>query len=699
MPKNQARICCAFVLSFAALAAGKAPADNGKPYDTTTIDSKAHYQVTTDTSRVVWPWRTYKTSSHNPPIMNITQHKGKLADGYVFISPVDSNKKDGTYDLSGTGFIMDTNGDLIFAADEDGMGFCDEWVAGMTDFRAQPYKGRQHITYWNGCNTLGAHWGHRWGRVTMMDEEYTKFDLNPDLGINTFEPATRGNIDVHEHQMTDRDTMVVTSYNNTQWDLTSMDGPADAWVADSMFFEVEVKTGKILFEWRALEHVPLKASHYGFHAAGAGVTKRVPWDWFHINSVQRVGEDYLISARHHFAVYLISGKDGSVLWKLDGLNGGTFGSIPAKFRWQHHARAHNVTKDGMTVSVFNNMVNGPKNEKTQTNGLAFWLSLPPKHDSPPVLVKKLQTQDEMLFTGTQGSYQMDVGNGNGFIGYGTVPVVREFGSDGKLLWQGQFGDYSAVMCYRGFKMEWHGTPKNWDPIALIENPRIHTPRVYASWNGATEITGWAVFAGKKKDSLKSIGVAKKEGFETVFKLDKKMKCVQVGAIRNGEIIRNSSISCIGDDAGSDAKYVQLQAENRRLQAEVDGLGNAAWEAYELFAEVAFGVIVVVLGVWALIFFRDRRRRRQYQSTCTSRNEHRITPCAANNKRSPTIIGFRATKVGHHPTSFSAFVTGPDFGEVVSDLHRGSVGEESDEEETTAQRAAPTDPSSSMALRA
>ncbi|KAK3053111.1 hypothetical protein LTR09_005737 [Extremus antarcticus] len=596
-------------------ASGPLPAPHGETYNRIMIESTAHYQVTTDTSRVVWPWRTYKTSMHNPPVLNISRFDGELAPGYVFISPVDNNKQDGTYDLSGTGFIMDQRGDLIFAADEDGMGFCNGWVAGMTDFRVQAYQARKYITYWDGCNTRGTHWGHRGGRVSFIDEEYNKFELNPDLGINTLEPATRGSVDVHEHQMTDHDTMVVTSYNNTQINLTWIGGPADAWVADGMFFELDVKTGKVLFEWRALDHISLEASRYGINSAGAGVTKRVPWDWLHINSVERVGDNYLISARHHFAIYMISGTDGSVLWKLDGLDGGSFGSMPVNFRWQHHARAHNVTKDGMTISLFNNMVNRVKNNNTQTNGLAFWLPLPLDPHNPPVLVRQLQMPDEMLFSGTQGSYQMDVGNGNGFMGYGKVPVVREFAPDGKLLWQARFGQDGAVMNYRGFKMTWHGTPKARDPVVLIENPRLHTPRVYVSWNGATEISGWAILAGNDKDSLEAIGVAQKKGFETVFELahNKTLQCVQVGAIRDGEIIRMSNTACVGDKVTSKGDYLRLLEANERMKAELAELEHATWGFYKVFAEVAMGVVLVAVGVWVSIFLRDWRQRQQYQS--------------------------------------------------------------------------------------
>ena len=450
-------------------------------------------------------------------------------------------------------------------------------------------------------------------------------------------------LSVPEHEMTDRNTMVITSYNNTQYDLISIDGPSDGWVADGMFFELDVATGEVVFEWRGLKHLSLNDSRYGFNAKGAGYTERVPWDWLHINSVQRVGEDYLISARHHWAVYLISGKDGSIIWKLDGIDGGSFGSIPETFRWQHHARAHNVTKDGMTVSLFNNMVNGKKTKKFQTQGLAFWLPMPANKKNPPVLVKRLETPSEMLFSGTQGSYQMDLGNGkefgkgNGFVGYGLVPVIREYGpaDDGSdLIWQAQFGQEKAVMSYRGFKMDWHGTPRNWDPVVVFEDPRVQTPRVYVSWNGATDITGWHVFAGDRQDQLKSIGVAEKKAFETVFEL-KNVICVQLGAIRDGGIIRKSNVACLGagdsdtkvdvrpGEAHGSYEFTQadieelqaekdrLEAEKEDLQEEKDELEGETWAAYQLFAEVALVVILVVAGAWVYVLWRDWRRQRHY----------------------------------------------------------------------------------------
>ena len=70
--------------------------------------------------------------------------------------------------------------------------------------------------------------------------------------------------------------MLVTSYNNTKYDLRELGGPEESWVADGTFFEIDIETQKVLFEWRAIDHVNLRASRFGFNGPG-GHSERVPW--------------------------------------------------------------------------------------------------------------------------------------------------------------------------------------------------------------------------------------------------------------------------------------------------------------------------------------------------------------------------------------------------------------------------------------
>jgi len=40
--------------------------------------------------------------------------------------------------------------------------------------------------------------------------------------------------------------------------------------------------------------------------------------------------------------------------------------------------------------------------------------------------------------------------------------------------------------------------------------------VYASWNGATEVTTWTVLAGKTAGALAAVGSQRRSGFETMI---------------------------------------------------------------------------------------------------------------------------------------------------------------------------------------
>lgn len=115
--------------------------------------------------------------------------------------------------------------------------------------------------------------------------------------------------------------------------------------------------------------------------------------------------------------------------------------------------------------------------------------------------------------------------------------------------------------------------------------------------------------------MEAIGVAQKKGFETVFELahNKTLQCVQVGAIRDGEIIRMSNTACVGDKVTSKGDYLRLFEANERMKAELAELEHATWGFYKVFAEVAMGVVLVAVGVWVSIFLRDWRQRQQYQS--------------------------------------------------------------------------------------
>ena len=274
-------------------------------------------------------------------------------------------------------------------------------------------------------------------------------------------------------------------------------------------------------------------------AAGNG-TQVAPWDWFHVNSIQAVGANYLVNSRHHWATYLVSGADGSVIWSIAGETGGSFGALPSEgtFRWQHFVRAHNVTESSLDLSLFDNHASAIDNGTAPSRGLVYHLELPPSKAVSPELLRLINNPSQELYAESQGSYQPTLSNGNQLLGYGQIAITREYGpaTDGSdLRWEAQFGGINEVQSYRGFKETWSATPADWDPSLVVEGGKA-----YVSWNGATEVSAWNVYAGKEDEGLRNVGTAMKQGFETVFEIPSGAEIVQVAAVQVGAEVRKSN---------------------------------------------------------------------------------------------------------------------------------------------------------------
>jgi hypothetical protein len=72
-------------------------------------------------------------------------------------------------------------------------------------------------------------------------------------------------------------------------------------------------------------------------------------------------------------------------------------------------------------------------------------------------------------------------------------------------------------------------------------------------NGATEVSGWAVYAGSGDKKLKCLGVATKKGFETSFDLPSGIDKVQVAAVQQGTEVRKSNVVKVATDGASELK--------------------------------------------------------------------------------------------------------------------------------------------------
>ena len=502
------------------------------------VESSAYVEVAQPEDELTWPYRVFKSSTLRPPNFTISRNAGELSDG-LFVVTAKSRGSLGLHQSSG----------LIFSADNEPVFILDGGNS-TNDLKVQRIEDKHCLTFWQGKSVLG----HGYGELSILNSSYERMVLDTlrDQANWSIPPNITSNVtgmmDFHEQHITARGTVLVTAYNSSAADLSGMGGPVHGFILDSLIYEINLSTGEVVFIWSALEHISVDSSRLPIESYQGDGSPSLPWDFFHINSIQDLGTTgLLISARHTWSVYLLSRETGSIVWQLSGEgSNGDFGPLPeeGRFRWQHDAQAHNVTDHSIEISMFDNHNMHDETGITSSRGLLLAVALPPDKRNPPRVLRSVSADSQ--FSENQGSYDAALSNGNQLIGYGPVPILREHSSakqGSELLWEARFGHDNHAQSYRVFKSEWHATPRLWNPsLAIEEGAEIVT--AYVSWNGATDIDSWEVLAGEDKLDLKSVAQVSKQGFETIFRLQREGDhCFQVAAMSQGVEIRKSNIAC------------------------------------------------------------------------------------------------------------------------------------------------------------
>lgn len=138
------------------------------------------------------------------------------------------------------------------------------------------------------------------------------------------------------------------------------------------------------------------------------------------------------------------------------------------------------------------------------------------------------------------------------MGYGQVPLIREYDAAGKFIYSAQFGSFSGAHpagSYRAYKYSWTGIPSS-VPKLVAKSSGHDGVTVYVSWNGATEVEGWKVLGGSSSTRLEPVGYVRKNGFETEYTLGgsghghrgAEYSYVQVEAVGSrGEVLGKSDV--------------------------------------------------------------------------------------------------------------------------------------------------------------
>jgi hypothetical protein len=373
--------------------------------------------------------------------------------------------------------------------------------------RVQTYQGKPVMTYFVGAVVSG----HGQGHYEIYDQQY-----------HLIAQVRAGNGyqgDLHEFLLTPQGTALFTAYGQAT-------GRYPNGRRGKYFYgivqEVDVASGKVLFQWRSDQHVGLGASYYAVPHKAANT-----WDYFHVNgiTIDPTDNNLLISSRNTCAIYKVDRKTGRVIWKLGGKGGDFHLGAGVRFWFQHDITLH----PGGVLTIFDNEGGPPKHGASR--GLV--LEIDERHKS--ARVRQQFHHHPKVFSEALGSVQL-LGKGHTFMGWGTSSYFTEYGPGGQVLFDGHM--LPGTTSYRAFKETWSGTPTTRPALAAQRHGKGAT--LSASWNFATEVAGWVVLTGPSVSALKAVGVATLAGFETAITLPQAHRYVAVEAISGkGDILGRS----------------------------------------------------------------------------------------------------------------------------------------------------------------
>ena len=361
------------------------------------------------------------TTAVNPPAVTVLQNSTGQADGLIFVAPKGAGIGGGPQPGPVGPEIVDSSGHII-------------WFLPVTngqvaaDFRVQTYRGRPVLTWAQQSNFGKLAGGESVNYIA--DDTYRV--------IATVRAGNGLNADAHEFLLTAQGTALITIYDVTTADLSSVHGPKSAPVWEGSIQEIDIATGKVVFEWHSLGKVGFEESYWPLPESAAAA-----WDYIHINGIALDTDgNLLLSARHTSTVYKIDRRTGEVIWRLGGKKSDFRFGADAGFSFQHNA----VAVGPNTIRIFDNEVN-PKPVLPYSR--VIWLKLDPSAKTAS-LIRSIGHPDHLSAL-SQGSAQL-LDNGDTFVGWGEPAHFSEFDSNGRLIFDATLP--KGYDTYRAYRFRW-----------------------------------------------------------------------------------------------------------------------------------------------------------------------------------------------------------------------------------------------------
>lgn len=378
------------------------------------------------------------------------------------------------------------------------------------DFKAVEYDGSTHLSWIVGHGT-DRH--EQPGAGVILGNDYVQKTV-------VAMPQTISEFNMHEFNLVDNaQHALAVTFKTKLMSLLDLGIPHTySKIGTGGFEEIDVKTGETLFEWNSMDQIKLHESTF-FPLKGPSKDPG-GWDYAHLNSVDKdANGDYLISSRFTNCLYKISGKDGSILWRLGGVDS-DFILDGFTFTRQHHARFVESHDNYTIVSFLNNA--SDESSQSDTVSSAVYVKCTTTDAPWTCQIEKRYNRPDGLLTRLRGSVQT-LPNDHVFVSWSENSYHSEFTAEGEVVMEAEFAS-KRYSTYRSYKFNFTGMPAE-PPVlktfAFGAKADAVTTVAYVSWNGATEVRSWNFWTDPETANTTRTLIANvpRSGFETEYMMD------------------------------------------------------------------------------------------------------------------------------------------------------------------------------------
>ncbi len=352
------------------------------------------------------------------------------------------------------------------------------------DFKQQP-------------NGLLSYYDQKDSTIYVMNSHYEVVD--------TFRAGDGYTSDLHDFQMLPNGNALLMIYDAETIDMRAVapGGRQNAVVTGLVIQELD-PSKNVIFEWRSWDH-------FSFGDSISNLTDE-NIDLIHGNSLALSTDgNLLLSSRNLNEVTKIDLQTGDILWRLGGKEN-MFKFVNGEpFAYQHDVRQ--LANGNLTV--FDN--HGTPERPAPSRGVEYRLD-----EVNKTATEVWEYELPSVFSTFMGNAQR-LPDGNTLLSWGapytkgtyTYRSITEVSPDNRTVFDLVLDQ--PYVSYRAFVFPWHGYPNTLPMLAYKLSGRSIT--LGYSWNGATEVAGYQIFAGDDPDSLALIDRTTKMDFETQTRLD------------------------------------------------------------------------------------------------------------------------------------------------------------------------------------